>query len=89
MGWPVKVQLGPRSGSSAWIRGSVDAWVVMRSYGLEAPIGWEFPTDIRYLDAANGWPFRAIWGELQEEKDYRDWAGIPVLRPYLTVKRKK
>lgn len=59
------IQLGPATGTDAWIRGSIDAMVLMRTYGLEVPINWEMPPDIAYLPPhltfEPKWPHRAIW----------------------------
>lgn len=40
-------------------------WVLFRTYGMEVPVNWVLPPDIKYLPEDMQWPLRAIW---QKEK---------------------
>lgn len=72
----MNIQLGPKSGTRAWIKGSVDAMIILRLYGLEVPINFTRP-DVEYLEdtmprfprfhdryydeGGTHWPFRGVW----------------------------
>lgn len=74
-----RVQLGPISGTDVWKKGSVDAMIITRMYGIEVPHDWVMPP-VTYLSdtmprfprshegyyvegGGSHWPFRAVFGD--------------------------
>lgn len=73
---PLRVQLGPTSGTDAWKKASVDATILVSIYGLEVPYDFKMPVvqylpdtmskyprahDRYYVDGGQHWPFRGIF----------------------------
>src|SRR5687768_7035088 len=66
----IRAQLGSR-GKDAEI--GVLAAVVTGIYGLEVPMGWDFPADMQVLPSSESYPVRAVWTTAPEaDKAARD-----------------